>query len=61
MININALIVLGWRTASLLIGMTGGLDILQHSPSAYPMGKCMVSEFIGVQHILCSPESDLFA
>lgn len=46
MMNINAIIVRGWRMASLLIGITEGLDILQHSPMAYPMGNSIVPEFV---------------
>ena len=48
MISITAIIVRGWRMASHLIGITEGLDILRHSPLAYPMGNCILSEFVEV-------------
>lgn len=44
MINISAFIVRGWRMARHLIGITEGLDILQHSPLAYSMGEYIVPD-----------------
>ena len=43
-ININTIVARGWRMASFLFGIPDGLDILQHSPLTYSMGKWMVAD-----------------